>query len=269
MGLITKYVYGLFRYSAVYPWYLKIFRPTIFAEYKKGRNFYKSLLEKHKPIVFDIGANVGDKSAIFCKYSTLVVAVEPDKTNNNLLHKRFFLEPKVKVVHAAVSNKQGKELFYENSPGSPANTLSSKWKGILENPHANRFSKALTFPASYEVDTTTLDSLIQAHGIPYYIKIDVEGYENLVLESLSKPVSIISFEVNFPDFIDETLQCVQYLTRLSSNTKFNAMDDRYEFFWTEHKDSQFILDWLAKTELRYFEMYCFSMSESSVFQEKQ
>lgn len=44
------------------------------------------------------------------------------------------------------------------------------------------------------VETDTLDHKIQKYGIPYYIKIDVEGYEFEVLKGLSKPIEIISIE---------------------------------------------------------------------------
>jgi hypothetical protein len=41
---------------------------------------------------------------------------------------------------------------------------------------------------------TTLDSLIIRHGIPRFIKIDVEGFEAQVLAGLSQPVDALSFE---------------------------------------------------------------------------
>ena len=45
-----------------------------------------------------------------------------------------------------------------------------------------------------EVHVTTLDAMIAAHGLPRYIKIDVEGYEAEVLSGLSQPVDLVSFE---------------------------------------------------------------------------
>jgi hypothetical protein len=44
------------------------------------------------------------------------------------------------------------------------------------------------------VPVVTLDSAIRAFGIPYYCKIDVEGWELEVLNGLTNAIPIISFE---------------------------------------------------------------------------
>jgi len=41
---------------------------------------------------------------------------------------------------------------------------------------------------------TTLDALIGEHGVPAFIKIDVEGFEEEVLMGLTQPVAALSFE---------------------------------------------------------------------------
>ena len=41
---------------------------------------------------------------------------------------------------------------------------------------------------------TTLDRLIAQHGVPSFIKIDVEGFEDQVLAGLTHPVPALSFE---------------------------------------------------------------------------
>ena len=50
------------------------------------------------------------------------------------------------------------------------------------------WDKTLTVPL------TTLDALIAAHGLPAFVKIDVEGLEDAVLAGLSVPVPALSFE---------------------------------------------------------------------------
>jgi len=54
--------------------------------------------------------------------------------------------------------------------------------------------EAQRWTRTIRVPVTTLDSLIARHGIPAFIKIDVEGFELEVLAGLSRPVKALSFE---------------------------------------------------------------------------
>ena len=44
------------------------------------------------------------------------------------------------------------------------------------------------------VPVTTLDALFEAHGVPSFVKIDVEGFEGEVLAGMTRPVEALSFE---------------------------------------------------------------------------
>jgi hypothetical protein len=66
---------------------------------------------------------------------------------------------------------------------------------------------------------------MSVHGVPTFIKIDVEGYELNVIRGLQRPVPCLSFEVNLPEFRSEGLQCIEILGNLASTGKFNYAVD--------------------------------------------
>jgi FkbM family methyltransferase len=251
-------LYATLRYSKAYPWYLRIMRPKIFNMYRREKEFYAVLLKEIPGKVFDIGANVGDKTFKFCALGKQVVAVEPDVHNVRLLRKRFAGYPKISVVQAAASNQSGKAMFHVSTPGSPSNTLSGKWKSVLENPRINRWAKKYEFTQAYEVPCLTLDALIESHGVPGYIKIDVEGHELAVLEGLTRPVRLISFEANLPEFRSETIACVQRIMQFTDRPKFNAADDDFTFFWKQPLSGNDMIAWIEQTNKAYFEVFSFT-----------
>src|SRR5258708_30129788 len=103
----------------------------------------------------------------------------------------------VSIVGKAVSASNGKEILWVDKPGSAKNTLNTKWVETLRT-DSSRFGESLEFAGRCEVETVTLDSLIEAHGLPTFIKIDVEGHEPAVLKGLHRRVPGVSFEFNLP-----------------------------------------------------------------------
>jgi len=88
-----------------------------------------------------------------------------------------------------------------------------------------RFGQRLTFASEKKVETTTLEELMAVHGVPFFIKIDVEGHELNVLRGMNRPVPYLSFEVNLPEFKEEGLQCVYILNEIAANGEFNYAVD--------------------------------------------
>ena len=153
--------------------------------------FYRSLLPANS-LVFDIGANVGNKTEALSKAGHRVIAVEPQPDCAREIAARCDVE----IVRAAVGAQEGNlELHVSNVYHTMA-SASRTWTDST---------------SSIRVPLVTLDSLIERYGVPYYIKIDVEGYEYEVLKGLSHSIPLISFEFHSTE-LEKARKCLSLLT---------------------------------------------------------
>jgi FkbM family methyltransferase len=223
-------VYERLKGSRLYDAYWTIRDRQIISDRNAEIDFYRRTLDGMRPgdVIFDIGANEGYKTDMFVRLGARVVAVEPDAANTALLKDRFIkyrLAPKpVTIVGKAVSDKNGTMTMWVDAPGSAMNTLSAKWVDTLRQDDT-RFGERMQFANSRAVQTTTIDELMSAHGVPLYIKIDVEGHESSALRGLKRPVRYLSFEVNLPEFKAEGLECLDLLTAIAPSGQFNCSTD--------------------------------------------
>jgi FkbM family methyltransferase len=223
-------LYYRIKFSLLYDIYWRITDRKLIEDRNAEVNFFQKTLKglKQGDLIFDVGANIGQKTDIFLRLGTRVVAVEPDKLNQEILRQSFLnyrlVKKPVFIVGKAVSDKIGSHVMWVDKPGSAKNTLNQKWVESLRTDDS-RFGTILEFGETVEVDTTTLEELIRSHGRPFYIKIDVEGHEPNVLKGLQSIVPFVSFEVNLPQFRPEALQCIESLEGLATGGYFNYAPD--------------------------------------------
>ena len=163
--------------------------------------------------VFDIGANVGTYTEAFLTLGAgKVVAVEPTP---DLVRKLTNIRDKRLTVVASGVGKESGILPFNLSNFSTMNSFSGEWldKVAQEVPsgHPQRIN-------TVNVEVVTLDALIKKHGIPDFIKIDVEGTELQVLQGLAIAPKCLSFE-----FHGELL--LTLLFRVFDNRVFRQIHD--------------------------------------------
>jgi FkbM family methyltransferase len=231
-------LYQRLRSSCIYDFYWAFANPRLIANRTKEIKFYRTALEGFQKgnVIFDIGANDGFKTDIFLRLGAKVIAVEPDEVNQEVIKgkfvkSRFFPKPVI-IVGSAVSDRIGVLTMWIDEPGSALNTLNPKWVETLRNDETHA-GKRLHFTVEKKVETTTLEKLIASHGIPFYIKIDVEGHELNVLRGLKQPVPYLSFEVNLPEFREEGLECIRILAEITAAGEFNYVADYDEGFMSK------------------------------------
>ena len=234
-------LYERIKGSWLYDAYWRIADRRVVQQHEQELDFFRNTLVgfRRNDLIFDIGANHGFKTRVFLELGARVIAVDPDEQNQKTLAERFLAyrlrKKPVVVVGKAVSDRNGHETFWISEPGFAMNTLSAKWMEALGNDPA-RFGRTFEFREKRQVETITLEQMISTYGLPFYIKIDVEGYEPNVLKGLQTAVPYLSFEVNLPDFRSEGEQCIARLREIAANGVFNcAVGDRLMFSqWMSH-----------------------------------
>ncbi|MBA3767616.1 MAG: FkbM family methyltransferase [Acidobacteria bacterium] len=208
------------------------------------KSFYATFISSHD-VVFDVGANVGQRTQIFSELCQRVVAVEPQAECVRHLRSRFMFSKNVLIERIALGDHEGEATIRE----SDSHTISSMSSRFIETVGKSRFSES-SWEREVKVEMKTLDQLIGKYGLPKFIKIDVEGFEAQVLAGLNSAVPYISFEFT-PELMDEAEKCVARLNQISERYLYNyCMGEKLDFVLESHvtraKMSNSILPALAE-----------------------
>jgi len=151
--------------------------------------------------VFDVGCNVGRKAEQYMAAGTQVIGFEPQEDLAKFTEKRLGIT----VENVALSNSVGTAPIWR----ATENQITSMSQEFIGHT-GHRFQGHSWNKEPEYVKTDTLDNMIAKYGKPFYIKIDVEGYELSVLQGLTKQIDIISIEF-MAELMKNTFACLDYV----------------------------------------------------------
>lgn len=179
----------------------------------KKEQLYKNFVE-NGDLVFDVGANVGNRIEPMLNIGAKIVAVEPQPNCVEILKQKF--DKKILIESVGIGETSTTlEMFIASD-----STISSFSNEFIEKTKKTRF-KNYEWNKSIKVPIVTLESLIEKYGVPKFCKIDVEGFELQVLKGLKTAIPYISLEYCVPEMSVQLIECLETLNQISPQAKYN------------------------------------------------
>ena len=156
--------------------------------------------------------------AAFRRFGARVVAVEPQPALIKTLKLLYGRDRAVAIEPVAVGRSAGMVELKLNLDNPTVSTASEAFRKAAEGAPG---WEGQAWTRTIRVPVTTLEALSKRHGMPAFIKIDVEGSEADALAGLTCPPPALSFEFT-------TIQrgvaaaCIEHCVRLGY-TRYNAV----------------------------------------------
>jgi FkbM family methyltransferase len=192
-------------------------------------------------LVFDIGAHVGDRVASFRRLGARIIAVEPQPAMVRVLKLFYGRCTDVAIEAVAVGRSAGTTSLMINADNPTVSTASDAFVSAARDAPGWQTQR---WTRSMQVPVTTLDTLIDKHGAPAFIKIDVEGFEAEALAGLTRAVKALSFEFTIIQR-EVAFACIERCMALGY-VRFNAaLGESQTFVNADWVDGEEIGRWLT------------------------
>lgn len=202
---------------------------------RRKKHFYSQFLLADD-LCFDIGAHLGDRCHTWLALNAKVVAVEPQPAFADYLLKKYkHIKSFALETHAVGAQKGEAKLAISHLFPTLSTLAGAEWEDELNQAS----SLPIQFDEHIEVEVSTLDAMIEKHGVPQFCKIDVEGYEYEVLKGLNTPIKYISFEF-LSCSLNRAEECLTRLQELGYT----------QFKWSYKEDFKFAHSrWISADEV--------------------
>lgn len=128
-------------------------------------------------LIYDIGMHNGNDTAYYLHKGYRVVAIEADPTWVVKTRQRFAAEIAARhltILNVGIAQKSGPQTFWISDSHSEFNSFNRELAARDGLPHH-----------AIEVECLTFDSILADYGVPYYLKVDIEGHDHLCIQALS------------------------------------------------------------------------------------
>lgn len=148
------------------------------------------MIQPASKLIYDVGAHRGEDTDFYLGKGFRVVAVEANPVLVEQLRVRFhdqLVSGQLIVVDKAIGSD------FDESISFYVNELKDDWSAT-DREVASKGTMAVT---EVKVHTVSLDDLFSQHGVPYYLKVDIEGGDLAVAQSLLSIADLpqfVSFE---------------------------------------------------------------------------
>ena len=128
-------------------------------------------------LVFDVGLHKGEDSAYYLRKGFKVVAIDANPELIELSKKRFAGNERITVVFGAIARGEGKVRFFVDK--------ESVW-GTVDPDWAARNTRLGSTHHQIDVPIFDIRQAFEKWGIPYYLKLDIEGREDVIIDAMGE-----------------------------------------------------------------------------------
>ncbi|MEQ8980222.1 MAG: FkbM family methyltransferase [Deltaproteobacteria bacterium] len=133
-----------------------------------------------RSLIIDVGMHVGRDTEFYLKKGFRVVAVEADPRHVEAVQARlrsYIDDGHLTILNVAINTFDGETDFFVNPEHDDWGTVSPEFVRRNVEVYGSRHE-------TVKVRCTRFENVLNEFGVPYYLKVDIEGLDDLCLEAL-------------------------------------------------------------------------------------
>jgi FkbM family methyltransferase len=131
-------------------------------------------------LIYDVGLNHGQDTAAYLAAGHRVIAIDANPqlcVENEIRFADSIKSRRLKILNLGIGPKPGEFPFYVNKH-------NDDWSSFLEEQGARPLNGEVTPHEIISVKTVPFSVILDIHGMPDYLKVDIEGHDTYCFEPL-------------------------------------------------------------------------------------